>query len=69
MAYICIREAGTGKVLCRLDPIRCIIEVQRRGRRTYVDLTTFGLRFGSGEQDTPDGASAESVQNATSRAQ
>ena len=53
MAYICIREPGSGKILCKLDPIRCIIEIQRRGNKTYVDLAVYGLRSG-GEKSGDD---------------
>lgn len=32
-----------GKLLFKIDPMCGIIEIQRRGVRTYVDLTEFGM--------------------------
>lgn len=39
--FIPIREPGTGWLLFLYDPQRQIIEVQRRGQKTLVDLTQF----------------------------
>ena len=41
MSYIDILEPRTGKLLFRFDPERDIIEVQRRGIKTVVDLNRF----------------------------
>ena len=39
--FIPIRENGTGWLLFRYDPARQLIEVQRRGVKTLVDLTEY----------------------------
>jgi len=33
-----IREAHTNKLLCKLDIGRALIEIQRRGEKTVIDL-------------------------------
>ena len=38
MTWVPLREPGTGKLLARYDPERDIIEFQRRGIKTVVDL-------------------------------
>jgi hypothetical protein len=37
--YLDIREPGTGKLLCRYDPQRRLLEHRRRGVVTVTDLT------------------------------
>lgn len=39
--FIPIREDGTGWLLFLYDPVRDIIEVQRRGRKQIIDLTLY----------------------------
>lgn len=39
--FIDILEPHTARLLFRFDPIRDIIEVQRRGVKTVVDLTKY----------------------------
>jgi hypothetical protein len=41
MSYIDIREPGTGKFLFKYDPERRLIQVQRRGIRTIIDLAAY----------------------------
>ena len=36
-----VREPGTGKLLCRLDVERQLLEIQRRGIKTLIDLTQY----------------------------
>jgi hypothetical protein len=43
MAYECVVEPGTGKLLFKIDRNRGIIEIQRRGKVTHVDLAWYGL--------------------------
>lgn len=38
MSYVEVREPGSEKLLFRFDPARDIIEVQRRGVKTLVNL-------------------------------
>ena len=38
MTWVPLREPGTGKLLARYDPERDIIEFQRRGIKTVIDL-------------------------------
>ena len=53
MSYIDIREANSDKLLFRLDPERCLIEIQRRGQQTVIDLKKYGLMFmGTNGRDT-----------------
>lgn len=40
-----------GKLLFKIDPMCGIIEIQRRGVRTYVDLTEFGLIPAEGDAE------------------
>jgi len=37
--FIPVREPGTARLLFRFDPARMLIEIQRRGIKTVVDLT------------------------------
>ena len=37
--FISVREPHTNKLLFRYDPVRLLVEVQRRGVKTVVDLT------------------------------
>jgi hypothetical protein len=39
--YLDIREPQTGKLLFRFDPERDLVEVQRRGVKTVVDLAEY----------------------------
>jgi len=39
MSFFDVREPVTGKLLFRYDPERNLIEIQRRGVVTVVDLT------------------------------
>lgn len=39
--FIEIREPGTGKLLCRIDPVRQLLEIRRRGVVTVIDLRTY----------------------------
>ena len=47
MPWVDIREPTTEKLLMRYDPNRDIIEVQRRGVKTLVDLTQYKERQGA----------------------
>jgi len=38
--FVPVREPQTGKLLCRVDPNRQLLEIVRRQRRTVVDLRT-----------------------------
>ena len=38
MSWVPLREPGSGKLLARYDPERDIIEFQRRGIKTVIDL-------------------------------
>lgn len=40
--FISVREPHTNKLLFRYDPVRLLVEVQRRGVKTVVDLTQVG---------------------------
>lgn len=37
--FIPVREPGTGWLLFKYDPARHLIEIQRRGKKTIVDLS------------------------------
>lgn len=39
LSFVDVREPHTNKLLFRYDPERGLIEVQRRGIKTVVDLT------------------------------
>jgi len=41
--WVEIRRAG--KLLCRLDPPRCLLEIADRRQATKIDLTDYGLVF------------------------
>lgn len=41
MAWIDIHEEGTGKLLCRYDPQRQLLEHVRRRVKTLTDLTQY----------------------------
>lgn len=38
--FIPIREPGSNKLLCRVDPETLSIEIVRRGYRTLIDIRT-----------------------------
>lgn len=38
--FVPVREPETGKLLCRVDPARQLLEIVRRRRRVVVDLRT-----------------------------
>lgn len=40
-----------GKLLFKIDPMCGIIEIQRRGVRTYVNLTRFGMKPAEGDAE------------------
>lgn len=40
-AFIPIHEPKTGRLLFRYDPTRHLIEIQRRGIKTVVDLSRY----------------------------
>jgi hypothetical protein len=48
--WVDIREPHTDKLLLRFDPARDIIEVQRRGVKTVIDLTQYKERQGATEE-------------------
>ena len=50
--WVDIREPVTEKLLMRYDPQRDIIEVQRRGVKTVVDLTQYKERQGAPDERT-----------------
>ena len=54
MSFIDILEPGTGKLLFRHDPQRGIIEVQRRGVKTLVDLTQYEVERQGAPGHEPD---------------
>ena len=57
--FVDVREPHTEKLLFRFDPIRDIIEVQRRGVKTVVDLTQFRESAkGAPQDDKPDSSLA-----------
>lgn len=56
--FVDVREPHTEKLLFRFDPIRDIIEVQRRGVITVVDLTQFRAPEGAPQDDKPDSSLA-----------
>ena len=39
LGFVDVREPHTNKLLFRYDPTRALVEVQRRGVKTVVDLT------------------------------
>ena len=39
--FIPVREPGTNWLLFLYDPVRQLIEVQRRGKKTLIDLTEY----------------------------
>lgn len=39
--FVDVREPYTGKLLFRYDPVRRLIEIQRRGELTLIDLTKY----------------------------
>lgn len=39
--WVDIKEPHTGKLLLKFHPLRDIIEVQRRGVKTVIDLTSY----------------------------
>ena len=39
--FVDVTEPYTGKLLLRYDPLRSIIEIQRRGVKTVIDLTQY----------------------------
>jgi hypothetical protein len=41
MSFVDVREPHTNKLLFRYDPDRAIVEIQRRGEKTVVDLTQY----------------------------
>lgn len=41
MAFVDVRQPVTGKLLFRFDAERDIIEIQERGVKTVVDLSTY----------------------------
>jgi len=43
MAFIEVREPHTDKLLFRFDPLRDLIEIQRRGMSLIVDLHEYRL--------------------------
>ena len=53
--FIDILEPHTGKLLMRFDPQRDIIEVQRRGVKTVVDLTKYRAPEGAPENHDDTG--------------
>ena len=42
LSFVDVREPHTNKLLFRYDPERNLVEVQRRGVKTVVDLTQVG---------------------------
>lgn len=58
--FIDVREPGTSWLLFRYDPERHLIEIQRRGVRTLIDLTQYqcvtvaGIRFVTDPAQAPD---------------
>ena len=49
--FVDVREPQTEKLLFRYDPDRDIIEVQRRGVKTVVDLTQYRAPEGAPEDE------------------
>lgn len=45
MAYIEVRQSGTGKLWFKLDPERCLIKIAARGIMETIDLTEYGLQY------------------------
>lgn len=43
--WVEIRRDGNGKLLCRLDPPRCLLEIVDRRVPSKIDLTEYGLVF------------------------
>ena len=43
--WVEIRRPGNGKLLCRLDPQRCLLEIGDRRQASKIDLTDYGLVF------------------------
>ena len=41
VGWVDIKDPHTGKLLLKFHPMRDIIEVQRRGIKTVVDLTSY----------------------------
>ncbi len=41
VGWVDIKEPHTGKLLLKFHPLRDIIEVQRRGVKTVIDLTSY----------------------------
>lgn len=39
--FLSVREPDTGKLLFRYDPLRQLVEIQRRGEKLLVDLQAF----------------------------
>ena len=39
---------GAGKLLCRIDPPRCLLEIVDRRVETKIDLAAYGLVFDEG---------------------
>lgn len=50
--YRDLREPGTGKLLCRYDPERRLLEFVRRGTTTVVKLEDFEKENAHERQDT-----------------
>lgn len=46
LAWVRVLEPNSGKLLFRYDPIRDIIEIQRRGVKTLIDLRAYQERQG-----------------------
>ena len=59
--WVDIREPYTDKLLMRYDPARDIIEVQRRGIKTLVDLSQYKAPAAKGNGFERHGTPAKAV--------
>lgn len=50
--FVDVREPHTGKLLFRYDGDRQLVEIQRRGEKTLVDLTEFQAPESAEESDS-----------------
>jgi hypothetical protein len=42
-AFVPVREPGTNWLLFKYDPVRELVEIQRRGKKTIIDLRSIRL--------------------------
>jgi len=51
--FVEIREPHTNKLLFKYDPVRDLIEIQRRGQKTLIDLSWYRERYKQAAQKKP----------------